>query len=547
MLHKTFMAGLLLSVAFVPQAFAGFEFVSPVAPVAASQQAKPDQFVSAPIAAAPKATPTVTPATPTLPKMQGLMKPANFVPAVKADQSDALLLSDEVLAQPPKNQPTQTLPSTLSSAPAVVTPVLPPAVVTPPAPKVASGAALPPIVQADTTAIKAAPVTYEVAQGFGKQVPLALALRQIVPASYRFSFASGVNAGQMVDWQGGAPWDQVVSRVAKENALLVRITNQVVLIEQDPNGVRAPVLGAYSPTTIVPALLPLGAIDVAKKAPAFAGDNPLVVALGETLPTSDTEDMSLNQPRRSFQATVPLTAALPTTPAPMQVKAPALPTALVAVDKPVVIATPVAKATAASMPTDKLLAEKALQPALEPVTPAAVLPPSLPPLPKARTIDVAAATPALPVANTPKAMVAPPAPTLPVIKPVTKPAALPPLEATEVKAAPTVMPVLNSGKAIPQAIETAKAVQQTWVAEKGQTMRQAFAAWAPDAGVTLIWSAAYDYPLQTDVAINGTFQDAIRTMLDGFSKAQPRPVGRLHNNGATGNAVLVVETRQATE
>ena len=43
--------------------------------------------------------------------------------------------------------------------------------------------------------------------GFGTDMPLALALRQIVPADYAFSFGENVNPGYRVSWSGGKAWD----------------------------------------------------------------------------------------------------------------------------------------------------------------------------------------------------------------------------------------------------------------------------------------------------------------------------------------------------
>lgn len=58
------------------------------------------------------------------------------------------------------------------------------------------------------TAIK--PLYGEIS-GFGKDMPLALALRQIVPPEYQYAFADGVNPGTRISWQGGRPWDEVLS------------------------------------------------------------------------------------------------------------------------------------------------------------------------------------------------------------------------------------------------------------------------------------------------------------------------------------------------
>ncbi len=52
-----------------------------------------------------------------------------------------------------------------------------------------------------------------VVEGFGSDMPLALALQQIIPAGYVASFDPGVNPGQTVSWDGGKPWDQVVNNM----------------------------------------------------------------------------------------------------------------------------------------------------------------------------------------------------------------------------------------------------------------------------------------------------------------------------------------------
>ena len=49
-----------------------------------------------------------------------------------------------------------------------------------------------------------------VAQGFGAQVPLAFAARQIVPPGIRVTFGPGVDQAAPVDWRGGRRWDDVL-------------------------------------------------------------------------------------------------------------------------------------------------------------------------------------------------------------------------------------------------------------------------------------------------------------------------------------------------
>ncbi len=54
------------------------------------------------------------------------------------------------------------------------------------------------------------PPSFDVIEGFGSDMPLALALRQIVPAHYAYAFGNGVNPGAVISWEGGLPWNEVL-------------------------------------------------------------------------------------------------------------------------------------------------------------------------------------------------------------------------------------------------------------------------------------------------------------------------------------------------
>ncbi len=84
-------------------------------------------------------------------------------------------------------------------------------------------------------------------------------------------------------------------------------------------------------------------------------------------------------------------------------------------------------------------------------------------------------------------------------------------------------------------------VPQVWEAKPGQTLRALLQDWCGRAGAELDWSAEYDYPIMASLNINGTFEEAVRTLLSGFSSVTPTPRGRLHYNPAAGQSVLIVE------
>ncbi|MCP1274463.1 hypothetical protein NKW43_12330 [Gluconobacter albidus] len=47
--------------------------------------------------------------------------------------------------------------------------------------------------------------------GYGHQVPLSFAVRQIVPSGVRVTYGAGVDPGEAVDWQGGREWNKVLA------------------------------------------------------------------------------------------------------------------------------------------------------------------------------------------------------------------------------------------------------------------------------------------------------------------------------------------------
>ncbi|MCC7305014.1 MAG: TcpQ domain-containing protein [Alphaproteobacteria bacterium] len=74
--------------------------------------------------------------------------------------------------------------------------------------------------------------SYEVVQGFGSDLPLVMALQQVVPSTYAYSFDSGVNPGTPVSWEGGKPWDAVVSDMVAPLGLQALVKGKIVQIGQ---------------------------------------------------------------------------------------------------------------------------------------------------------------------------------------------------------------------------------------------------------------------------------------------------------------------------
>jgi len=66
--------------------------------------------------------------------------------------------------------------------------------------------------------------------GFGKELPLALALSQIVPPEYKYSFDANADAGAIVSWQGGKPWNQILDDMLNETGMTASIQGRQVMI-----------------------------------------------------------------------------------------------------------------------------------------------------------------------------------------------------------------------------------------------------------------------------------------------------------------------------
>ena len=72
--------------------------------------------------------------------------------------------------------------------------------------------------------------SFSEAAGFGRDLPLALALSQIVPPEYSYAFGETVDTGAIVSWQGGKPWDKVLEDMLAPAGLMAVIQNNQVTI-----------------------------------------------------------------------------------------------------------------------------------------------------------------------------------------------------------------------------------------------------------------------------------------------------------------------------
>jgi hypothetical protein len=70
--------------------------------------------------------------------------------------------------------------------------------------------------------------------GFGDQVPLSFAVRQIVPPHFQVAFADAVRQDAPVDWKGGEPWRATLADAVRPLGLIVTVSGPKVTIAAAP-------------------------------------------------------------------------------------------------------------------------------------------------------------------------------------------------------------------------------------------------------------------------------------------------------------------------
>ena len=412
-------------------------------------------------------------------------------------------------------------------------------------------------------------------QGFGRKVPLALALQQIVPPNYRYSFDYGVDAGQRVSWTGGKPWKAVVTDLAQSNGMNVDIVNNVIAFHH-----RSPmeVVSAQSSVDLSKdtvqgmTLKPVPNDHVSTDMtvlPPLDGTTPAVTGSVPSPIAGDNKPMSLLKPYKADEtlpARQPLASigneGISDLPPPVMtekttiIQPPKMADAQVGAKKPLSSTSfdPLLDDKAENKASNKKVANKKIDIAddsdLAPPVP--LTSPAAAPAPVVGKTDniIFDNTPSTASADTPdrlmkkldeakktdkamKQLITSDALTAPV-PPLTP---LPPVMTSSADTAPAIAPAVGSDLT----------TSQEWTGEKDATLRSVLTDWSQRSGVSLVWSSEYDYPLQTAVRVEGDYHDAVRTLLAGFSKAEPRPLGRLFKNKSIGGQpVLVVETQRLT-
>lgn len=340
-----------------------------------------------------------------------------------------------------------------------------------------------PVTPAETLETPAASGPFAEALGFGSDIPLALALGQIVPAEFAYSFASNVNPGVKISWNGGKPWNEVLNEALEPLNLRAEIIGTAVIVRNATPSFEMPAVVESQQNTMIP------------RPPVYTAQ-PLVTATPASNDTSTTpaqrgEGTSDNYPRRSPQRKNFMDSIFTpdkdkgnTAPPPPQTQ-----------EEGVLIENEVSPATQAA--------------SVAPAAPAAVTPipaSDAPVLLRAQKISYADDR----MEDTSPVM---------ADRPMAQSASV--------------------GSNSPDVLDPLAV--RFWQADSNRNLRDVLEEWSTAASVEMIWDSGYEYKLPASFSLHGTFPDAVTKVFSLYGKVEPRPQGKLHPNLPKGPSVLLVE------
>ena len=353
----------------------------------------------------------------------------------------------------------------------------------------------------------------DVLAGFGSDLPLVIALQQVVPPGYQYSFAEGVNLGQPVSWQGGKPWQNVLADMLAKEGLGYRLQSNVVVVGYFPPEETVPETNLMQAPETTTAAAPIDWNDAPAAAEAPKTDAP--VTIRRQRPGAVKAEPAAEEAAADAQ-----TYAAPA-PAPMADET---------------------SAAAWQTSTDRTAGTRAMSYPPEKSSTAPIAVTSEPPAAQNKVSAPEAAAP----------LSAPPPMDMGVMSqdPPTDDA---PVDITAVDTVEAEPEMAEAAPAPAPAETVAPAPQKTtmaahdgvWNGEKGATLRDTLKNWSDSAGVELYWSIDYDYRLKKKVELDGSYDQAVAALLDQFADVRPQPYGQLHQ-GKDGPRVLVVRSYDLT-
>ena len=79
--------------------------------------------------------------------------------------------------------------------------------------------------------VQSRPTYFAQATGFGEDIPLELALSQIIPGEFNHTLSPSVDSGMMVSWKGGKAWNKALNDMLRPKGLTAVIDGRQVIIQ----------------------------------------------------------------------------------------------------------------------------------------------------------------------------------------------------------------------------------------------------------------------------------------------------------------------------
>lgn len=339
---------------------------------------------------------------------------------------------------------------------------------------------------------------YETVQGFGRDIPLALVMQQIIPPGYAYSFDTEVNPGLRVSWNGGKPWNVVLQDALTPFHIGVTVTDMTVWLRPAAE-IPAPVAtaaAAEEPADITAQEMDSKDYELHEMT---AAATPLVADGGRELITDPSELAAIGKDDGGYNPSYPRRIPVPMA-APVNKPAAQADAAPTPINPP---AGTVSAALDSNPPAETTSAEPASNPFAETgPTPAPFAEPVKIPQPQMLSLEHKDA---------------------------------PMEEVTAAATAEKTPPVLDLFEI------------RYWQAEKDESLKDTLAKWVATSGVKLYWGAGSDYKLPKAVHMHGTFSDAVTEILSAYGEASDRPLGRLHPNLPDGPSVLIIQSNGSTK
>lgn len=292
---------------------AGFDWTPPPVPAAAPSVAPAPQ-VDGPLTPEPDAPPVPVGAVESAPVQR------HPVPLEVNNSKDA---PAPMVAPTAEKVAEKATPAPAAAEPLPTPEPTPTATATPepaPAPAPTPVAAAKPVV-APTSAYVGEPVV----EGFGKDIPLVIALRDIVPAKYAYAFSPKDIAGTKISWRGGKPWQDVLKAALDTVDFGMQVTDTQVLIYAKQYKSDAAPTSPTSKAPSAPPQPPAAPVAEAKPEPesapvSYPAESAATTseATSDPLPLTETQsaDTKPSQPQTAEEQEAAMKAATPVTPAP---------------------------------------------------------------------------------------------------------------------------------------------------------------------------------------------------------------------------------------